>query len=349
MSILSGTTDFFGLDIGASGIRLVQLRSSSSRKSLVKYSYVPIDQKMSQSDSKEDQQKLATTIANLVSKAQISTKNVAVGLPSNKVFMTVADIDKLSDEQLEKSIKFQVDSLIPTSTDESKLDWSVLGDSPLDKTKVEVLLSSVANSYIEKLLDLVEGIGLNVIAFEPNPIALSRALIAPETNDVQLLLDVGSRSTDLVIIMNGSPRLIRSIPTGGGAMIRAAAQNLNVDDKQATQLVYKFGIAKDKLEGQVYQALIGSVDILTSEIEKSINFFVNRYVGFKVNKMVVTGVASILPEFPLYLANKFGLNVEIGNAWININYDPSRQNELLGLSNHFGVAVGLAERINART
>jgi hypothetical protein len=58
----------------------------------------------------------------------------------------------------------------------------------------------------------------------------------------------------------------------------------------------------------------------------------------------MTGGASALPEFPLYVANKFGLNVEIGSAWRNVTYPAEQQNELLAISNHFGVAVGLAER-----
>ena len=58
----------------------------------------------------------------------------------------------------------------------------------------------------------------------------------------------------------------------------------------------------------------------------------------------MTGGASALPEFPLYIANKFGLNVEIGNAWRNVSFPANRQNELLAASNHFGVAAGLAER-----
>jgi hypothetical protein len=38
------------------------------------------------------------------------------------------------------------------------------------------------------------------------------------------------------------------------------------------------------------------------------------------------------------------VNVEIGNAWRNVAFAPERQNELLAISNQFGVAVGLAER-----
>jgi type IV pilus assembly protein PilM/plasmid segregation protein ParM len=144
--------------------------------------------------------------------------------------------------------------------------------------------------------------------------------------------------------MQGAPRLTRAIPSGVEAIIRSAAQNLNIDDKQAEQFVFKFGLGKDKLEGQVYQAIIGTVDLLTSEVDKSIKFFQSRYTDMKIDRIVVTGGASTLPEFPLHLANKFGLNVEIGNAWRNVTYDPNRQNELLAVSNSFGVAVGLAER-----
>jgi len=160
----------------------------------------------------------------------------------------------------------------------------------------------------------------------------------------QLVLDMGNLSTDLIITMGDAPRLTRSIPTGTEAVVRAAQQNLGVDDKQAQQFVYKFGVSKDKLEGQVYQAIISTIDLLVGEIDKSIKFFQTRYPESRLERITVTGGASAIPEFPLYIANKFGLSVEIGNAWRNVAFAAERQNELLAVSNQFSVAVGLAER-----
>jgi type IV pilus assembly protein PilM/plasmid segregation protein ParM len=138
---------------------------------------------------------------------------------------------------------------------------------------------------------------------------------------------------------------VRTLPTGTEAIVRAAAQNLSIDEKQAQQFVFKFGLGKDKLEGQVYNSIIGTVELIIGEIEKSIKFFNTRYQGVKVERVIVTGAASVLPEMPLYIANKFGLSVEIGNAWRNVTFPSSMQNELLAVSNHFGVAAGLAERV----
>lgn len=342
-SFLSANGDFFGLDIGTTAIRLVQLRGTGGSKALVKYAYVPLDEKLSASDSTADQQKLAQVVQQLIAQAKPTTKNVAVGIPSNRVFTTVADVDRLPQNELAQAIRYQADSLIPTPLDESKVDWALIGDSPVDKTKQEILLTSVPNKFVEERLDLLESIGLNVVTFEPDNLAMARALAVPDGSP-QLILDVGRRSTDLVVMLGDVPHLTRNIPTGVEAIVKSAIQNLNVDNKQAEQFVFKFGMSKDKLEGQVVQAITGTVDLLTTEVEKSIKFFETRYVGTKIAKIIVTGGASVIPEFPLYIANKFGVNVEIGNAWRGVSYSRDRQNELLAISNQFGVAVGLAER-----
>jgi len=345
MSILSGVSDFFGLDIGTTAIRVVQLRGSGPNKTLVKYGFVPIDSKLSVSDAPADQRKLVQVVRELLDQSKITIKDVAVGLPSNRVFTTVVDMDRLTPDELNKTIMYQAESLIPTPPAESKLDWALLGESPKEKGKVEILLSSVSNDYIESRLDALESIGLNVIAFEPDSLALARSMISPETTVPTMVLDIGSKTTDIVITMGGVPRLTRSIPTGTDAIIRSAMQNLNIDEKQAQQFVFKFGLGQDKLEGQIYNAIIGTVELLVGDVDKSIKFFQTRYAGTHLDRIIVTGGASTLAEFPLFLANKFGMNVEIGNAWRNIAFPADRQNELLSISNHFGVATGLAERI----
>lgn len=343
MSLLTGVSDFFGLDIGTSAVRLVELRGGGPVKQLVRYGYVPIDIKLSMSDSAPDQQKVAQVIHNLLIQAHITSKNVVVGIPSQRVFTTVVDMDHLPNDELAKSIKFQADSIIPTPVAESKIDWAMIGESPKDKSKVEVLLTSVPNEYIEGRLDLLESIGLNVVAFEPDNLALVRSLLAPDTANPQMVIDVGQNSTDIVIVSGGAPRLTRSIPTGASAIVKAAVQNLNIDEQQAHQFVYKFGLSKDRLEGQIYNAVISTVDILMGEIDKSIKFFTGRYQA-QIERIIVAGAASVMPELPAYIANKSGVNVEIGNAWRNISIGSAQQNDLMTLSPYFGVAAGLAER-----
>lgn len=344
MSILSGVSDFFGLDVSSSAVRVVQLKGTGPVKVLDRYGEAIVEGTTALSDASADRQKIAKTIAELVKKSGISAKNVAVNLPSNRVFTTVIDLDHMNELELSQTIKYQAESFIPTPLAESKIDWAVIGQAPKDPKKVEVLISSVPNEFIEARLDMLESIGLNVVAFEPDGLALARSIVPLDATTTQMVLDIGRNSSDLVITMAGVPHLSRAIPTGLQAIIRAAVQNLNIEPAQAEQFVNKFGLGKDKLEGQVYNAIIGTVESLMVEVEKSIKFFQSRYPNVGLERIIVTGGASALPELPLYIANRFGLNVEIGNAWRNVSFASSRQNEMLAVSNHFGVAVGLAER-----
>src|SRR5262249_24974661 len=157
-------------------------------------------------------------VQQLVAQAKPTTKNVAVGIPSNRVFTTVADVDRLPQNELAQAIRFQADSLIPTPLDESKIDWALIGDSPADKTKQEILLTSVPNKFVEERLDMLESIGLNVITFEPDNLAMALALAVPDGSP-ELILDVGRRSSDLVVMLGDVPHLTRNIPTGVEAIV----------------------------------------------------------------------------------------------------------------------------------
>src|SRR3954454_11055862 len=106
MDILSGVSEFFGLDIETSSIRIVQLRGPGPIKTLDRYGSAPIDGTTGSSDAPTDQQKLVQAVVQLAKQAGITTKNVAVGVPSAKVFTTVVDMEKLSPSELEKTIRY---------------------------------------------------------------------------------------------------------------------------------------------------------------------------------------------------------------------------------------------------
>jgi type IV pilus assembly protein PilM len=311
---------------------------------LANYGMLPIEGNITMSDAPADRTKVAEKIRELVAQTGLATRSAAVNIPSQKVFTAIIDMDKMNEADLARSIRYQADSFIPTPLAESKIDWAILGDSPKDPKKVEVLLSSVPNAFVEARLQMLEAAGLTAVAIEPDGMALARSIVPADVASAQMVLDIGNMNTDLVIVMAGVPRLVRSIPTGSSAIVRSAMQHLSIDQNQAEQFVFKFGLGKDKLEGRVYTAIIQTIDGLMGEIEKSIKFFNERYTTLRIERIIVTGGASIMPELPLYVANKTGISVEIGNSWTNINFPADRQNELMAVSNHFGVAAGLAER-----
>lgn len=344
MNILKGTGDFFALDIGTNAIRVVQLRKSGSGWTLDHYGYAPIDSKLTSSDSEEARRKVGEVIMTAVGQSGIKAKNVAIGLPSSKTFTTIIDVPMASEAELKATMKYQIDQYIPMSVEDAKVDWALLGASLHAQNQQEVLLSSVARQYSEERLDLVESLGFNVIAAEPDPIAMVRALTTPGATGAVLQLDMGESSTDIAIVYGDAPRLVRTIPTGIGSLVKATVSNLNVQEDQARQFILKFGLAPDRLEGQVLRALESTLDSFSAEVSKSIKFFETRYPSVAVDSVLLTGFASSVPQFDAYLGGKISKGVQIGNPWQNVQISANDQQQLAPVAMEFATAVGLAKR-----
>lgn len=347
MNILKGVGDFFALDIGTNAVRVVQLSPNGADSwTLQHYGYAPLDEKTSASSSEEGKRRLGEVIMTAIGQSGIKTKNVVIGLPSNKTFTTVIDVPTMSEAELRSTIKYQMDQYIPMSIDEAKVDWALLGQSLHDPKKQEVLLSSTANTYAEERLEFIEGLGLNVIAAEPDPIAMIRSLLPSGIQDARLIIDMGDQSTDIAVTYGDTPRLVRTVPTGIRSLVKAAVQNLNVQEDQARQFIVKFGLAPDRLEGQVYRAIESTLDSFAAELVKSIKFFQTRYPNTPVGGVLLSGYAATIPMFGDYMAAKTSVQTAIANPWQKVKVAQTDQQQLTAVAAEFATAIGLAQRRN---
>ena len=347
MSLLHGVGDFFALDIGTNSIRMIQLSGNAEKGwTLDKFAYVPVDQKITKDDSETGKRKLGEIILGAREQAGIKTKNIAIGLPARKTYTAIIEVPNAPQRELTQTVKYEADQYVPMSVDEAKIDFAVLGISPNDAKKAEILLSSTDNAYAESVMESVEQLGLNVIAQEPEPIAMVRALAPVGVQDARMIIDLGETSTDLVVMYQGSPRLVRSIPGGLLSFVRTVENSLKVRDDQARQFILKFGLAQDKLEGKVFEALKSTLEGFAMEMIKSVRFFQNRYVGAQVGGIVLSGFSGIIPFMAEYIEMQTGVATTQGNPWQYVKVTPAQQQMLLPVASEFAVAIGLAERSN---
>lgn len=344
MAIIKGVGDFFGLDIDSTAIKAVQLDPAGANSwSLKHYGYTPIEQKTFESSSTEAQNRLAEAIMTTIGQSGIKTKNVAISLPSNKSFVTVVDMPMVPESELASIIKYQIDDFIPMGADEVKVDWKLLGRSLHDPSQQEVLIASTTNAYVEERLEFIENLGFDVMYAEPDSLAMVRSLLPRAPQGVQMIINIGELSTDVALVHEGLPRLIRTIPTGLSTFVRALEQNLSVQSDQARQFILKFGLTQDKLEGQVVRALDSTLDVFTSELTKSQKFFETRYPSTQVAGILLSGYAMEVPELGTYISQKTGLSAVSTDPWQYVNA-PRGDAQFDAVRSGFAVAVGLAQR-----
>ena len=347
MSRIKGVGEFFALDIGTHAIRVVELAGNArSGWSLKHFAYQPVEQAVTQDGSDAGREKLGEAIKAAVNQAGIKTRNVALGLPASKSFTTIIEVPNQPLNELAKVVRYQADQYIPMAIDDAQMDWAPLGPSPSDPAKMEILLASTAMDYAESRMEDVEQIGFNVVAQEPESIAIARSLMPVGATDARLLIDMGENSTDLAIVFNGAIRLVRAVPGGLLAMSRSVAATLNVVDDQARQFILKFGLAQDKLEGHVFRALSPVLEGFANELSKSVKFFENKYPNVKVGGIALSGYGGVIPFISEYIEAKTGVPSQQGNPWQLVRVTPEQQQALMPVAMEFAVAIGLAEREN---
>ena len=347
MNLLHGVGDFFSLDIGTNSMRIVQLSGNAQHGwTLQKFAYVPIDQKLTADSSELGKKRLGEAILGAVNQAGIKVKNVAVGLPASKTFTAIIDTETLPEKELRKSFKYELDKYVPMPLSEAKADYVILGPSPNDPSKTEILISSVAKEYAESTMEMIEKTGLNIVAMEPEPLAMARALNIPGAIDATLVVDFGEKSTDLVINYQNQPRLVRSIPGGFGSLIKGVSSGLGVRDDQARQFILKFGLDQNQVESQVFRILNTHLDTFASELTKSVRFFQTNYLNGKIGGIILSGYASMIPLFSEFIEAKTSIPTMKGNPWQMVRTTPAQQQALMNVASEFAVVIGLSERSN---
>lgn len=347
MKLLHGVGEFFSLDIGTNSMRIVQLSGNNQHGwSLQKFAYIPIEQKLVQDSSELGKKRLGEAILGAVNQAGIKTKNVAIGLPASKTFTSIVETETLPEKELRKTFKYEMDKYVPMSMNDAKADYILLGISPNDPAKTEVLVSSMSKEYAESTMETIEKTGLNIIAMEPEPLAMARALNTPSAINATMIVDFGENSADIVVMFKDQPRLVRSVPGGFSVLVKAVTNGLSIREDQARQSILKFGLDQTQLNGQIFSIISTHLENFASELGKSVRFFQTKYINGKVGGILLTGYAGMVPSFAEFIESKINIPTSKGNPWQFVRTTKSQQRALAPVASEFAVAIGLSERSN---
>lgn len=349
--------DYFGLDIGSSSIKVVQYEQHNGRYQLRAFGHHPAPAGAVFSEAEIDQKELVKAIKEVVRESHIKSKNVVTAFPESLVFTRVIEIPAVTPEELASAVEWQAEQYIPMPLTEVRLSWMVLDkelfdrvqkENPEKKPKIKILLVAAPNALIQRYLRMINEAGLKPIAFETEVVAISRALAgmtggeAPNT----LLMSIGSNTTDLAVVKNGVIQFTRSIGTGGVSLSRAISQELGFDMNQAEEYKKAYGLLEDQLEGKIMQVIKPVIDVIVSEVERAIMYFQSNNQNEVVKRVVLTGGSSQLPGLVVFLANSLGLEVQIGDPWMNITIPDELKDKVTQMENQvmYAVAAGLAMR-----
>lgn len=330
--------DFFALDIGTVNIKVVRLSKTRSGYKLEAASMVPTPVGGMLSESDASVSKMADAISKAKSDTRISTKNVIASLPESEVFTRIVTMPKMSMGELETAISWEAEQYIPLPLADVNFAYSVVDIKP--DGSLSVMIVAAPKRLVEKYERVLSLAGLNPLALETELLAAARCLSDEKDKNLCLVVDCGARTTDMAVMKSGNVVFTRSIATAGEALTRSVMTNLQLDENQAEAFKRSYGMLPNQLEGKVSKAMQQVVQLIGSEITRTIAFFESHNnQDARVSSVKLVGGTSLMPEFVSSLATMLNVEVQAGNPGAMLHDDKVSQVESLPM---YSVAIGLA-------
>jgi type IV pilus assembly protein PilM len=281
-------------------------------------------------------------IAKMKKEAGVKSSRVIAALPEEQVSSHIVELPLMSDDEVKQALAWQVEQYIPIPADRAVWSYQVIRKDQ-NSGGMEVLLVAAAKNLVNAYISILEQSGFEVVAMETELMATARSEVAVEY-PLSLIVDIGSKSTDVGVVERGQLVFARTIPTAGEAFTRAIQTSLGLDATQAEQYKMAYGFDSAKLGGKLSEAMKPVLNVIAAEIKKTGDFYTSKHTGEGVKLVTISGGVSVLPEMVGVLSGMLGMEVSIGNPFQKLLMDKSQATALASGGPIYGVAIGLAMR-----
>lgn len=363
---------FLGVDIGASGIKLVELANRKGRAQLMTYGYTELPSTEGGDALFEQPKEAGLLLAELVRKSGVKATQAMAALPSSRVFTTILSVPALKDKKLLKPMidaevaklsPLPISEMITYSTfldgDEQVVKKDVKkgevdqtpGATEKDQEKkkhVRVLVTGAAKTFVQKYIEIFKAAKLELKAIDTESFAFVRSLVGKDKSPV-VILDLGARRTNIIIVEKGIPFVTRSINIGGALVTDRLKGQMNIGDEDAERMkrdMVHMPTQTSGLPGDLPKLFESVLQPLVNEIRYALQLYAGMELSEekKVEKIILTGGSSQLPRLAEYLAEVLNMNVYRGDPWARVVHAKDLTTVLEEIGPRMSVAIGLGMR-----
>jgi len=317
------------LDIGMQSLRLAEFTTTSTGElKLLRAARREFLLDPALDTSRPEQTQLA--LQELLKDWKLRRSDVVLVLPAHTVFSRVVPLDVPGGASgpVDAVVKFEAQQNIPFPLDEVVWDYVIKGETP--SGAVNIVFVAVKSDILESFCHAVTVNGLKIVAVTVAPLALYDALrfaIPEQPDSTTLLLDIGSRTSNMVIASPGS-FFSRSIPSGGLAVTTAIAKDINASLEEAELLKINRGSValgagfeppSDPIEANLARIARQSLLKTQADISRSLSYYRSNMGGSDPDLVLLTGGMASLPYLAEFLNEKLQKEVSFFNPLLGIS------------------------------
>ncbi len=334
-----------GLDIGTHAVYVAELTDTRKGPELTNFGGVGLPQGAVHEGEIADVATVAGAIEQLFDDAGMKEKRVQVGVSNQRVVVRQVDLPYMEEDELASALKFQVQEHIPIPVEEAELDFQKLEEltGEGDTRLIRILLVAADKEMVANHVAAATDGGLRPIGADLNAFAALRAVVPdPESvTETEMLVDIGSGVTNIVVHERGLPRFVRILVLGGGDITEALQTELGMTFEEAEDAKLSAGL---DAEGDIGRLIDAGAREFIDEVRGSLDYYLAQAASNPVDRMIVSGGGSKLRGLPAKLEDALRIPVEEAHPLDHLQigetvYGPD---ELTEVEPMLTTAIGLA-------
>jgi len=307
---LSSSTGVIGVDFGSCGVKLLQLRESDGRLSVVGAAIVdtPV------ADPAEmDLERFGEHLQVAVAAAGFTGRRCVVSLARGDVRTQSVRLPPMPETELRQAVGWEAAQRFELERNAMEVDYVRTGASlQSSEGREEVFIVAAPHATLHARLDPVLAAGLRPIAVDADFAALARTFSRQcrrETDQVhvRVVVEVGASGAVAMILRGGLIAFCKPIAIGGDRFNQAVAEHLQLDIESAAELrmarlnaVLGIDAAAEPPDRATHRAVFEAVrplmDELVQEVVLCIRYFGVTFRGHPPDRIILTGGDGLEPQ-----------------------------------------------------
>ncbi len=290
--------------------------------------------------------RVTTYLRALLERLQPKTKEVYVAMPAFIGLVALVEFPKMSEKELQEAIQFEAHKYIPSPLEEVALSWEIVGETHAageagkepGSERVEVLLVAALNKEVERYESYVKSVNCTMKLLELETFSLVRSVVGSDQG-LFLVVDIGSRATNIVLVENGLVKVSRNLDVGGREVTRTLTEGLGIALDRAEELKKS---DKDYLNARDSKMIFPALEAIGAEMERIISMHRLKHPDQAIDGIILSGGTASLTGITTYYADMLHLPVTIGNPWRHVHSRPELKGAISQMGTSFSIALGLA-------
>lgn len=332
------------IDLGGRSLKAVALQRKGERLILTDFTLMEVPNQ----EKAPSTGMLTGLLRDVMHALDTRQRHVTLCLGASETLFRQAEMPFVPVADLRQMLKYNARNYLQQDYPDHVFDCQYILNSPTGgETKVagglqkhKVLIGGAKRQLVDDIAAAAKDAGLSVDCVMPSLIGPVNAfeLAEPEAfaNEVVALVEMGFRSTVIVILAKGEVLLHRSVAIGGDHLTAGLSEALNISYQEAENI-------KVGMPGEVQQNLEPLLQPLGRELRASIDFFEHQQ-DKAVSKVYLSGGPARGELLPQTLQAELMVPCQ---GWsptrsLELSLKPQRMAEIEQISPQLAVAIGAA-------